>query len=38
MFAFGEAVAAGADVLELDVRLSADRQLMVIRRFGSHFD
>ncbi|MSO38108.1 MAG: glycerophosphodiester phosphodiesterase [Acidimicrobiia bacterium] len=30
MFAFGEAVANGADVLELDVRLSADRELMVI--------
>ncbi len=30
MYAYEEAVAAGADVLELDLRLSADHQLMVI--------
>ena len=30
MYAYEEAVAAGADMLEMDLRLSADRQLMVI--------
>lgn len=30
MYAYEEAVAAGADVLEMDLRLSADHQLMVI--------
>lgn len=30
MYAYEEAVAAGADVLEMDLRLSADGQLMVI--------
>ena len=30
MYAYKQAVAAGADMLEMDLRLSADRQLMVI--------
>ena len=30
MYAFEEAVAAGADMLELDLRLSADRELVVV--------
>ncbi len=30
MYAFREAIAAGADMLELDLRLSADRQLVVV--------